>query len=163
GRRGVGVWAAGALAAVATVLAWATVPALPPASRRGAGRDFPTAPGHSRVHVPRVHLPHFDWHHHSPYAVLGRPTGAALRRVKSSARGPFTLLQLTWLMTNTGTGILYALYPLLMLGVFGISPGPAAAGLALATGLSTGLYAPSSQWIHRFGPQRVMQAAVATR
>jgi len=158
-----GLLAAGALTAVATLLASVTVPALPPVSRRGAGRDSPTGSGYSRVHVPRLHLPHFDWDHGSPYAVLVGPTGAALRRLKSYARRPFTLLQLTWLMTNTSAGILYALYPLLMLQVFDIPPGPAAAGLALATGLSTGLYAPSGQWSHRFGPERVMQAAVATR
>lgn len=102
--------------------------------------------GAHRLHLLHVHPPHLD---------VG-----ALRR---SLASPFGLLTASWVLGTFGTGAVYALYPLMMQSVFGISPSTSALALAVATGLSIVCFPLANRGMARVGASRVMVGSLALR
>ena len=102
--------------------------------------------GARRLHLLYVHPPHLD---------LG-----ALRR---SLASPFGLLTASWVLGTFGTGAVYALYPLMMQNVFGVSPSTSALALAVATGLSIVCFPLANRRMARVGASRVMVGSLAVR
>jgi MFS family permease len=102
--------------------------------------------GVHRLHLLHVHLPRVD--------------AGALRR---SLASPFGWLMASWVLAMFGTGAVYALYPLMMQSVFGVSPSTSALALAVATGLSIAFFPPANRLVARLGASQVMLGSLALR
>jgi predicted MFS family arabinose efflux permease len=143
--------AAGAiLAALVGLVATRTPPHRPAPRERwtDAGAPHPEGAftGVHRLHLLHVHLPHVD-------------AGALWR----SLRSPFGLLMASWVLAMFGTGAVYALYPLMMQSVFGVSPSTSAFALAVATGLSIFFFPLANRGMARLGASQVMVGSLVLR
>src|SRR3954468_3391476 len=69
----------------------------------------------------------------------------------------------SWVLAMFGTGAVYALYPLMMQSVFGVSPSTSALALAVAPGLSLVFFPLANRRMARVGASRVMVGSLAVR
>jgi predicted MFS family arabinose efflux permease len=144
----VGLLTGAAMVALAALLAWLTTRAPPRRSVPATVKPRPTL--HSlwmMHHAPRFH----------------QPSLKSLRWLPSILRSPFGLVLVVWLVSNIGPNGLSALYPVMMLDAFGMSPGTASFAQALAYGVGIALYTPAALLVHRGGGLSVLQAGLAIR
>jgi len=87
----------------------------------------------------------------------------ALRWLRQHAPTPFALFLLAWLLAFVGSSAFFALYPVLMAQLYGVTPRLAASTAALAYGTGLAVYAPAGRWSERYGPARVVHAALGVR
>jgi MFS family permease len=144
-----GLLAAASLAGLAVLPAWLCTPT-PPASLS----PRPVLPHLSR---------HSEWPHESLQRLLHHLSWKALYRGGQHLRAPFALFLLSWLMAFIGSSAFFSLYPVLMQHLYGVSPGLAAAGSAMAYSLGLALYSPAGAWSERRGPARVLRWAFSAR
>jgi hypothetical protein len=83
--------------------------------------------------------------------------------LRPALRSPFGRFLGAWLLSLTGSSVFFALYPVLMHEVFGITPALSSLACALAVGLRLFPYALAGRWSHRLGPARVLQGALGVR
>ena len=144
-----GLLVAAGLTLFAAFLGWLT-PTMPP-----------------RVHVPRPVLlysgRHSEWIVGSPQRLYHHLNLKTLRQLRAILRSPFGLFIVVWLVSFGGSSAFFSFYPLLMQQVYGISPGLSSTGFAVAAGLGLAFYSPAGRWSDRFGPAKVLRAALAVR
>jgi Major Facilitator Superfamily len=104
-----------------------------------------------------------EWARQSPQHPYHQADFHMLRRLRPALRTPFGRFLGAWLLSLTGSSAFFALYPMLMHEVFGITPALSSLACALAVGLRLFLYAPAGRWSHRVGPARVLQGALGVR
>jgi MFS family permease len=145
----VGLLAAASLAGLAVLPAWLCTPTPP-----GFLSPRPVLPHHSR---------HSEWPHESLQRLLHHLSWKALYRGGQHLRVPFALFLLSWLVAFIGSSAFFSLYPVLMQHLYGVSPGLAAAGSAIAYSLGLALYSPAGACSERQGPSRVLRLAFSVR
>ncbi|MGE3535905.1 MAG: MFS transporter [Candidatus Tectimicrobiota bacterium] len=144
-----GVLVAAGCTTLAMALSWLTTPvppqvALPRPLVQPSGGD--------------IEWPHGALHrlwHHPPYRTLG----AVWQRLHSA----FALFLCAWLIAFTGSSSFFALYPVLMDQLYGVTPALASSSSALAHVLSLTLFAPAGRWSAARGPLWVLRAAFTVR
>jgi predicted MFS family arabinose efflux permease len=144
-----GLLFAAGLAALAALLGWLTTPTLP------------------KLHVPRPVLiypgRHTEWMVGSPQRHYHHFSFKTLRWLGSALRLPFGLLMIIWLITFAGSAAFFSFYPVLMQQDYGIAPDLSSVGFAVAAAIGLAFYSSAGQWSDRFGPGRVLQAALLIR
>jgi DHA1 family tetracycline resistance protein-like MFS transporter len=145
----IGLLVASGLALMGALLSWLTTKT---PSNRAVPRPALLHPGR-----------HCEWMVGSPQHFYHHPGFNTLRQMGSRLRSPFTLFLNVWFLTFAGSAAFFSLYPILMLHVYGVAPGLSSTGFAVAAGLGLTLYSPAGGWSDRFGPARVMQAALSIR
>lgn len=106
---------------------------------------------------------HAEWLDGSPQRLFHHLSVPALRWLSQHARPPFALFLLAWLVAFIGSSAFFALYPVLMAQLYGIPPRLAASAAALAYGTGLAVYAPAGRWSKRYGPARLVHAALGMR
>ena len=119
------------------------------------------------VHVPRPVLlypgRHSEWIGGSPQRFYHHLTLKAVGQLGQVLRSPFGLFIIVWLVTFAGSAAFFSFYPVLMKQLYGVAPGLSSAGFAVAAGMGLTLYSPAGRWSDRFGPARVLKAALGVR
>jgi predicted MFS family arabinose efflux permease len=144
-----GLLIAAGLTALAVLPAWLTTKTPPD----------PVTPKPTLLHPAR----YAGWGFGSPQHHFHRLTLRTLRRWLAAARSSFDLFLLTWLLAMAGSAAFFALYPVLMRQVFGLSPGFSSTAFAVAAGLGLALYSPAGNWSDHFGPGRVLKIGLGGR
>lgn len=104
-----------------------------------------------------------EWTVSSPQRMFHHLTAEAVAGLGGLLRSPFGLFMLVWLLTFGGTAVIFSLYPVLMQGLFGVSPDVSSAVFAVAAGIGLFLYSPAGTWSERLGTRRVMLAGFGIR
>jgi predicted MFS family arabinose efflux permease len=104
-----------------------------------------------------------EWAQQSPQHLYHHAYFHTLRRLRPTLRSPFGRFLGAWLLSLTGSSAFFALYPVLVHEVFGITPALSSLACALAVGLRLFFYTPAGRWSHRLGPARVLQGALGVR
>jgi len=144
-----GVWMAAGITALAVVLGWRTT-RTPVAA---------VSPKPVVIHPVR----HGDLARRCPQQLYHHLTPDLVRQLRRVLQGPFRHFLLLWLCTLLGSSAFFALYPVLMREVFGITASLSAAAFAVAAGLRLMVYVPAGYWSHRVGPTRVLRTAIGVR
>jgi DHA1 family tetracycline resistance protein-like MFS transporter len=144
-----GIFAAAGVTLLAGLIGWLTThtPARPSGARPIL--KYPTRTG--------------EWTVGSPQRLFHHLTAEAMSGLGSLLRSPFGLFMLVWLLTFGGTAVIFSLYPVLMQGLFGVSPVVSSPVFAVAAGLGLFLYSPAGSWSARLGTRRVMLAGFGAR
>jgi MFS family permease len=106
---------------------------------------------------------HSEWVGGSPIRFYHILNLKAMRQLGTVFRSPFGLFIITWLAAFAGSSAFFSFYPVLMNQLYGVDPGLSSAGYAVAAGLGLTLYSPAGHWSERFGPARVLKAALGVR
>jgi len=118
-------------------------------------------------HVPRPVLlypgRHSEWIGGSPQRFYHHLTPNAIRQLGLVFGSPFGIFIIVWLLTYAGSAAFFSFYPVLMNELYGVAPGLSSAGFAVAAGVGLTLYSPAGHWSDRFGPARVLKAALGVR
>jgi MFS family permease len=144
-----GLLAAASLAALAVLPAWLSTP-MPPGS---------VSPRPALPHLSR----HSEWPHSAPHRRLHHLSWQALSQGGQHLRAPVVLFLCSWLVAFIGSSAFFSLYPVLMQCLYGVSPGRAAAGSAIAYTVGLALYSPAGAWSEHHGPTRVLHWAFSAR
>lgn len=144
-----GLLVAAGLTALAILPGWFTT-RTPPA---------PLTPRPVLLHPAR----HGEWAVGSPQRHFHHATWESLRRLGSPLRSPFGFFLVAWLLSFAGAAAVFSLYPVLMEQVYGVPPRLSSSGFGVAAGLGLLLYSPAGRWSDRFGPARVLKAALGVR
>jgi len=144
-----GLLIAAALAALALLPGWV--------STQTPSRLLPTRP--VLLHPAR----HGEWAICSPQRLFHHLTWDALRKLGSSARSPFDLFLVAWLLSFGGAAAIFSLYPVLMEQLYGVQPGLSSWAFGAAAALGLALYSPAGRWSDRSGPAHVLRVALAVR
>jgi DHA1 family tetracycline resistance protein-like MFS transporter len=147
----VGLLAAAGVTAAAVLIAWPTTHTPP--------RPAASTPRPVLLHPAR----HGEWAVSSPQRLFHHLTRDTLRQLGPVMHSSFAVFLAVWLLTFGGAATVFALYPVLMQQVYGVAPGLSSAGFAVAAGLGLALYSPAGRWSERFGPMRVVRAALGVR
>ncbi len=144
-----GVFAAAGITLLAALTGWVTARTPPrPAAPRPVLK-YPTRTG--------------EWTVGSPQRLFHHLTAEAVAGLGGLLRSPFGLFLLVWLLTFGGTAVIFSLYPVLMQGLFHVSPDLSSTVFALAAGVGLFLYSPAGSWSQRLGTRRVMLAGFGAR
>jgi MFS family permease len=112
---------------------------------------------------PRTHEPLYASLGHFRLADLVR----AFRHLGTTHLGikpsPFARFLLVWLLANAGATFVFALYPLLMQKVYGVSPSVSAGVYACGVALSLGLYGGVGRLIQQRGPLTGLRRGLVVR
>lgn len=144
-----GLLVAAGVTALAMVVGWRTTPLPPQALRSRPVVSHPVRHGEWAFACPQHH-----YHH---------PEITPLRHLRGVWQTPLGRFLALWLVCLIGSSAFFALYPVLMHEVFGVSVGASSAAFALIAGLRLLLYAPAGHWSQRFGPVRVLWVAFGVR
>jgi MFS family permease len=144
-----GLLTAAGLTATAAVLAWLT-------TRAPLGPSTPKAERLRSARHGDVALASLPGHGH-------QPTLDTLRQLLPALWSPFRRFLMVWLLALIGSSALFALYPILMQEVFAIPPALSSLTYAVAGGLRLLVYPQAGHWSMRFGPGRVLRAALGVR
>lgn len=144
-----GLLTAAGLTATAAVLAWLT-------TRAPLGPSTPKAERLRPARHGDVALASLRGHGH-------QPTLDTLRQLLPALWSPFRRFLMVWLLALIGSSALFALYPILMQEVFAIPPALSSLTYAVAGGLRLLVYPQAGHWSMRFGPGRVLRAALGVR
>ncbi len=145
-----GLWLAGVLAVAAVIPAML-------GTRREAAFLVQRRP--VLLHTPH----HAEWPVGSPQRLYHHAGLKDLKRIFSEMTSPLGLFLIAWLLSFSGSAALFSLYPVVMQKAYGVRPGLASAGYALAACLGLFLYAPAGAWTMRRGPQPVLRTALVLR
>jgi MFS family permease len=149
-----GLWLAGGLAAAAVVPALAGTPRIPAA---------PLARRPPLAHATR----YAEWPTVSPQRMYHHLRRGSLQRLRGSTRPGLGLFLAGWLASFTGSAAFFSLYPVLMLGEYGVSPGRSSIGFAVAAAAGLLLYGPAGRWSGRSpgrrGPLLLLRAGLGVR
>jgi DHA1 family tetracycline resistance protein-like MFS transporter len=119
------------------------------------------------LHLPRPVLlypgRHSEWIGGPPQRFYHHLTLKAIRQLGPVLRSPFGLFIIVWLVSFAGSAAFFSFYPVLMNQLYGIAPGLSSTGFAVAAGAGITLYSPAGRWSDRFGPARVLKAALGVR
>ncbi len=144
-----GLWLSGVIAVVAII------PAL-------SGRLQKTAViGHRPVLSHPAH--HAEWPVGSPQHLYHHVKPAELVKILSTVESSFGLLLIAWLLSFSGSAAFFSFFPVLMQQMYGVLPGRASAGYALAAGMGLLLYAPAGTWSGKRGPLPMLRDALILR
>jgi DHA1 family tetracycline resistance protein-like MFS transporter len=106
---------------------------------------------------------HSEWIGSSPQRFYHHLNLVALRQIELVLRSPFGLFIIVWLVTFAGSSAFFSFYPVLMRQLYDVAPGLSSVGFAIAAGAGLTLYSPAGRWSDRFGPARVLRAALGVR
>ncbi len=145
--RRIGLIVAAGLTLLAVVPGWFT-------------RNVPPRPGHLR---PPLKHParHSEFSAGSPQRFYHFPGPAAAGRI--SMPSAFGLFLLAWLVSFAGAAAFFTLYPVIMKGAYGVEPGVSAGGFAIAAAAGLTLYSAAARWSDRYGPAKILRAALGVR
>jgi DHA1 family tetracycline resistance protein-like MFS transporter len=145
----VGVWAAAAITLAACLVGLASV----------------STPSRPVVNKPILLHPArtAEWPLASPQRLFHHLTAEAVANAGQILHSAFGLFLAVWVLTFGGTAVVFSLYPVLMQGLFKISPSISSSVFALAAALGLLLYSPAGHWSGRFGTRRVMLAGFGVR
>jgi len=119
------------------------------------------------LHVPRPVLlypgRHSEWIGGSPQRFYHHLSLKTLQQLGLLFGSPFGLFIIIWFVTFAGSAAFFSFYPVLMKQLYGVAPGLSSAGFAVAAGIGLTLYSPAGRWSDRFGPARVLKAALGVR
>jgi MFS family permease len=104
-----------------------------------------------------------EWAISMPQRLFHHLNLKAIRKLGSSIRSAFGLFLLVWLLAIAGSTAFFSQYPVLMRKVYGISANTSSIAFAIVAGLGLVLYTPAGNWSERYGPGRVMRAALGIR
>ncbi len=144
-----GVFAAAGVTLLAGVTGWVTTHTPPRPSAARPVLKYPSRTG--------------EWTVGSPQRLFHHLTAEALSGIGGLLRSPFGLFLLVWLLTFGGTAVIFSLYPVLMQGLFGVTPQVSSPVFAVAAGVGLFLYSPAGSWSARLGTRRVMLVGFAAR
>ena len=145
-----GLWLAGGLAAAAVVPALFGTPPIP---------ATPLAARPSLVH----HARHAEWPAGSPQRMYHHLRKGSFRWLRAAMSPRLALLLGGWLVSFTGSAAFFSLYPVLMQGGYGVSPGRSSVGFAIAAAAGLFLYAPAGRWSGRKGPLPLLRFGLGIR
>ncbi len=106
---------------------------------------------------------HSEWVGGSPQRFYHHLNLSTVRRLGLVLHSPFNLFIIVWLVTFAGSSAFFSFYPVLMQHLFGVAPGLSSVGFGVAAGLGLTLYSPAGRWSERFGPAKVLRAALGVR
>jgi DHA1 family tetracycline resistance protein-like MFS transporter len=121
----------------------------------------------SSLHIPRPVLlypgRHSEWIGGSPQRFYHLLSLKTLRQLGTVFGSPFGIFIIVWLVAFAGSTAFFSFYPVLMRQLYGVAPGLSSTGYAVAAGVGLTLYPPAGRWSDRFGPARVLKAALGVR
>ncbi len=104
-----------------------------------------------------------EWTVGSPQRLFHHVSAEVITGMGRLLRSSFGLFLLVWLLTFSGTAIIFSLYPVLMQTQFGVAPEVSSPVFAVAAGIGLFLYSPAGSWSARLGTRRVMLVGFAIR
>ncbi len=108
-------------------------------------------------------VPHSEWVVGSPQHLYHHPSLNALSLLGKRLDSSFGLFLTTWLISFSGSAAFFALYPVLMGRLYGVSANLSSSGYAIAAGLGLAFYTSAGRWSDRLGPTLVMQIGLGLR
>jgi MFS family permease len=106
---------------------------------------------------------HGEWPVHSPQRLFHLQGVPSLRGGWSLFRSPYGRFLVGWVLSFGGAAATFAVYPVLMNRAFGLGPGAASLGFALAAAVGLALYTPAGRWSELRGARSVQAAGLAMR
>jgi DHA1 family tetracycline resistance protein-like MFS transporter len=122
----------------------------------------PSTPRSSRP-VLRHPARHAELSAGSPQRFYHHPNRNTVQEILRTLFSPFGVFLIGWLISFAGAAAFFALYPIIMLKAYQVSPSLSSGGFAVAAALGLMLYVPAGAWSTRFGAIRVMQVALGIR
>jgi len=104
-----------------------------------------------------------EWARHGPQHLYHHAYFQALQQLAPALRSPLGLFLGTWFLSLLGSSAFFALYPVLVHDVFGITPLLSSSALAVAVSLRLVLYVPVGHWSSRRGPTCVLRWGLGLR
>ncbi len=104
-----------------------------------------------------------EWPVVSPQRMYHYSGVRALKRMINDLTSRFSLFQIAWFFSFTGTASIFALYPMLMANVYGIQPVLSTPVFAVAAALGLALYTPAGYYTKRSGTASVFTVGLITR
>jgi MFS transporter, DHA1 family, tetracycline resistance protein len=106
---------------------------------------------------------HSEWTGGSPQRFYHHLNLKIMKQLGLVLHSPFGLFIIVWLLTFAGSATFFSFYPVLMKQLYGVAPALSSGGFAVAAGIGLALYSPAGRWSERFGPARVLKAALGVR
>jgi DHA1 family tetracycline resistance protein-like MFS transporter len=111
------------------------------------------------THPPR----HSGFSAGSPQSFYHQFSFKAFKHLFRSFASPLGIFLFAWLISFAGAAAFFSLYPILMKQVYGVEPSLSSVGFAIAAAAGMLLYAPAGTWSRKYGPMRVLRAALVVR
>ncbi len=129
--------------------------------------SFSTTRGFGRLEANHPSLPNpakqGEWSAISPQRMYHYPNLALVKRLFSDLASRYTLFQVAWFLSFTGAASIFALYPVLMVNLYGLQPTVSTSVFAIAAALSLVLYNPAGYYTKRSGAAPVFSIGLIIR